>query len=94
MRLQEIEIRTIKKAVHSLEPDAAIYVFGSRADDSQKGGDIDLLILSRTLAYGDKLKIKQQFFEKMDEQKIDVVIARNAGDPFVRVALEHGVRLE
>ena len=51
-------------------------------------------MLSGRLTYGDKLKIKQQFFEKMDEQKIDVVIARNAGDPFVRVALEHGVRLE
>ena len=94
MRLKEFEIHTIEKTVHSLDPDAAIYLFGSRADDSQKGGDIDLLILSRSLTYGDKLKIKQQFFEKMDEQKIDVVIAKDAGDPFVRMALEHGVRLE
>ena len=94
MRLKEFEIRTIKKAVHSFDPDAAIYLFGSRADNSQKGGDIDLLILSRSLTYGDKLKIKQQFFEKMDEQKIDVVIAKDAGDPFVRVALEHGIRLK
>jgi len=94
MRLKEFEIQTIEKAVHSLDPDAAIYLFGSRADDSQKGGDIDLLILSKRLTYGDKLKIKQQFLEKMDEQKIDVVIAKDAGDPFVRMALEDGIRLK
>ena len=32
MRLKEFEIQTIKKAVHSLDPDAAIYLFGSGAD--------------------------------------------------------------
>ena len=72
MRLKEFEIRTIEEAVHSLDPDAAIYLFGSRADDKQKGGDIDLLILSGMLTYGDKLKIKQQVFEKMDENNSDL----------------------
>ena len=67
--------------------------FGSRADDSKKGGDIDLLILSKSLTYGDKLKIKQMLFEKMEEQKIDLVIASDASQPFVRLALEQGVRL-
>ena len=94
MRLKKFEIQIIKKAIHSLEPDAAIYLFGSRADDSKKGGDIDLLILSRRLTYGDKLKIKQMLFEKMEEQKIDLVIASDASQPFVRLALEQGVRLE
>jgi predicted nucleotidyltransferase len=94
MRLEEFEIQAIETAVHSLDPDAAIYLFGSRVDDSRKGGDIDLLIFSERLTYGDKLKIKQQFFEKMDDQKIDVVIAKDATDPFVRAALESGVRLK
>lgn len=94
MRLKKFEIQIIKKAIHSLEPDAAIYLFGSRTDDSKKGGDIDLLILSKRLTYGDKLKIKQMLFEKMEEQKIDLVIASDAGQPFVRLALEQGVRLE
>ncbi|MCK9362910.1 MAG: nucleotidyltransferase domain-containing protein [Syntrophales bacterium] len=94
MRLQEFEIRTIEETVHALDPEAAVYLFGSRADDSRKGGDIDLLIISPKLTYSDKLKIKRQFFEKMEEQKIDVVIAKDAADPFVRMALEQGRRLQ
>ncbi len=94
MRLKDIEIRIIQNAVHSLDPDAAIYLFGSRADDSRKGGDIDLLVLSQTLTYGDKLKIKKHIFEEMDEQKIDIIIQKNTSDPFVRMALEQGVRLD
>jgi predicted nucleotidyltransferase len=94
MRLQDAEIRIIKDAVESLDPDAAVYLFGSRTDDNRKGGDIDLLILSSKLTYSDKLSIKKKFYREMDEQKIDVVIARDAADPFVRLALERGIRLE
>ena len=94
MRLKEFEIQTIEKVIHSLDPGAEIYLFGSRVNNNQKGGDIDLLILSRILTYGDKLKIKQKLFEKIEEQKIDLVIAKDTADPFVRLALEQGVRLE
>ena len=94
MRLKNIEIEIIEKAIHSLDPDASIYLFGSRVDESRKGGDIDLLIFSRTLTYGDKIKIKKRIFEKMEEQKIDLIIARDNTDPFVRLALEQGERLE
>ena len=94
MRLKNIEIEIIEKAIHSLDPDASIYLFGSRVDESRKGGDIDLLIFYRTLTYGDKIKIKKRIFEKMEEQKIDLIIARDNTDPFVRLALEQGERLE
>lgn len=94
MRLRDAEIRIIKDAVESLDPDAAVYLFGSRVDDHRKGGDIDLLILSDKLTYSDKLLIKKTFYREMDEQKIDVVIARDDADPFVRRALEKGIRLE
>jgi predicted nucleotidyltransferase len=94
MRLKAVEIQTIEKAVHTFDPHAVIYLFGSRVDDRQKGGDIDLLVLSSSLTYRDKLKIKQQLFEHLEEQKIDLVIAKDTHDPFVRIALERGVRLE
>jgi len=93
MRLKESEIQIIERVIHSFDSDADIYLFGSRADDNQKGGDIDLLILSKSLTYGDKLKIKQQIFKKMDEQKIDIVIGKDESDPFVRMVLEQGVRM-
>lgn len=93
MRLKNFEIDIIEKAIHSIDPEASIYLFGSRVDENRKGGDIDLLVFSRTLTYGDKIKIKKQLFEKMEEQKIDLIIARDIADPFVRLALEQGERL-
>ena len=47
MRLTEQQIQTIKQVVVMLAGDSAkITLFGSRVDDTKKGGDIDLLIYS------------------------------------------------
>ena len=80
-------------AVIRFDPEAKIYLFGSRADDRQKGGDIDILVFSNRLKFKDKLKIKAVLFETMEDQKIDLVIAKDSNDPFVKIALEKGVRL-
>lgn len=92
--MTDSEIQAIEKAIYSLDQDAAIYLFGSRVDDSLKGGDIDLLIISRNLGFRDKIKIKKTIFEQIAEQKIDLIIAKDDTDPFVRLALEQGVRFE
>ena len=45
MRLTDQEIQGIRKAVTSRFGESAkTWLFGSRADDSKRGGDIDLLI--------------------------------------------------
>ena len=93
MRLSPEEKSAVVDAIVRFDPEAMIYLFGSRVDDSQKGGDIDILIFSTRLTFKDKLKIKAVLFKKMEEQKIDLVIASNRKDPFVRMALEKGVRL-
>jgi predicted nucleotidyltransferase len=49
MRLTEGEVSAIKESVHLFDPDAKIYLFGSRADDMKKGGDIDLIIISKRI---------------------------------------------
>ena len=94
MRLTAIEKAAIIEAITSVDPDAQIYLFGSRTDDTQKGGDIDLLIFSQKITFGEKLKIKAAIFEKIDEQKIDLVITDNENDPFVKMVLEKGVVLK
>jgi predicted nucleotidyltransferase len=94
MRLTTLEIQAIEKAIYSLDQDAEIYLFGSRADDSRKGGDIDLLIISKNLRFRDKIKIRKRIFDDIDEQKIDLIIAKDYSDPFVCLALEQGVRFE
>ena len=52
MRLKTEEINAIKSTVHNLDQEATVFLFGSRADDSKKGGDIDLLVLSGKLTGG------------------------------------------
>lgn len=93
MRLSSQEKNVIVEAVLHLDAKARIYLFGSRVDNRQKGGDIDILVLSECLTFRDKLKIKAIIFKKMEEQKIDLVVARDESDPFVKIALETGVRL-
>jgi predicted nucleotidyltransferase len=93
VRLSPTEIQAIKHIVLALDAQSQIYLFGSRVDLTKRGGDIDLLILSTTLEYEDKLRIKRQLFEQLEEQKIDIVIAQDTSDPFVRVALQQGVKL-
>ena len=46
MRLSEKEISIIRDTVFDIFGSAQIYLFGSRLDESKKGGDIDLFIIS------------------------------------------------
>ncbi|MFO8089702.1 MAG: nucleotidyltransferase domain-containing protein [Desulfatiglandaceae bacterium] len=93
MRLTSHEKESIKKAVAEKDPGAVIYLFGSRVDDRARGGDIDILVLSNHLTLADKLSIKARIFEILEEQKLDMIIARDTNDPFVKSAVESGARL-
>ena len=48
VRLSEEEIFFIKKAFYEVFGDGYIYLFGSRVDDMQRGGDIDLYLYGLT----------------------------------------------
>lgn len=93
MRLKESEQKAILSTVKHLDNDASVYLFGSRVDDTKKGGDIDLLVLSGSLTSDDKRSIKIKLYELLGEQKIDLIIAVDDADPFVKLALEKGVKL-
>lgn len=93
MRLDENERNAIISSIRALDPDAEIYLFGSRTDTAKRGGDIDILILSSCLTNSDKISIKRRIFEQIEEQKIDLLIARDNSDPFVRLALKTGIKL-
>ena len=73
--------------------DYGYIIFGSRIDNKKKGGDIDLLIISKKISNKDKIKIKLNLFKNMDEQKIDIVIADDTTQPFVRIVLKESILL-
>ncbi|MEW6618944.1 MAG: nucleotidyltransferase domain-containing protein [bacterium] len=93
MRLSSEEISAIKSTIMKIDLEAKIYLFGSRVDDTQRGGDIDILIWSNKLTNEHKRKIRLNLYELLGEQKIDLVIAKDTSNPFVRIALSEGVPL-
>ena len=95
MRLKNTEIEAIKKVFLETFIQGEIYLFGSRVDDSQKGGDIDIYITPRS---NDNLAQKRiDFLVKLKQiiglQKIDVVINRGTNRLIDKKAIETGVLL-
>ena len=58
---------------------AKIYLFGSRVDDSKRGGDIDLFIECQENynSYDNKISFLARLYLSIGEQKIDVVVKTN-----------------
>ena len=98
MRLSNQEINSIKKAFKEVFGDGEIFLFGSRVDDSKKGGDIDLYIQSNyTLdtkqMLDKKIKFKLALYDKIGEQKIDVIISKDKDSSIEKEALQTGIPL-
>lgn len=97
MRLNKKYIETIKRLTKNyFGPDSKIYLFGSRADDNKKGGDIDLYI--ETNHDGDvfdtKIKLLVELKKIIGEQKIDIVVNNQRDDKIIyKVAQQEGVIL-
>lgn len=93
MRLEDYEVRAIKDAIYKRDSKAKVFLFGSRVDNTKKGGDIDLLVISQYLNKMDGWTIKDEICDKIGQQKIDIVITKSTDEPFVRIALREGVLL-
>jgi uncharacterized protein len=93
MRINSFERESIKEIINGFDAKAVIYLFGSRTDDSKKGGDIDLLVMSDKITLEDKIRIRLKLFDKIGEQKIDLIIAGDNSDPFINIAMNKGIRL-
>ena len=89
MRLNE-KIREIIKSevANQVGPDAVVRLFGSRVDDTQRGGDIDLLIeLNQPLEHRiqAECKLAARLFIRLGGRKVDVIIK----DPTMPSQLVH-----
>ncbi len=94
MRLSTEEISTLRNALQELDADAKLYLFGSRVDDKKRGGDVDLLIVSKKVDKKQVRQLRHSFFEKFGEQRIDIVIDNGEmQDPFVKRIYKEAVPL-
>lgn len=93
MRLIREEQAVITNAVRQADADAQIYLFGSRVNDAAKGGDIDLLVLSKKINLMTKLEILAQLHLKLGERKIDVAVYPDASHPFPRLVMHDAILL-
>ena len=78
MRLSSIEINAIKsETVQQFGAYARVFLFGSRVDDSQRGGDIDLLVnLPQPQDHKVRLALRMnaRLQMRLGVQKIDIVL--------------------
>lgn len=97
MRLTPQQIEIIRHAAEeAFGPNTRVLLFGSRVDDSKRGGDIDLLIspANADQALVRKLRFLVLLERQLGERKIDVVMeSPNDCRPIVQVARATGVEL-
>lgn len=99
MRLTEQQAKTIHDTAEEMfGGDVRVYLFGSRADDTQRGGDIDLLVevehaLENPPSAAARFAAKLQ--RKIGDRRIDVLIVdpQTRRQPIHEVARETGVAL-
>jgi len=93
MRIDQDELNAIVTTVARFDSECEIYLFGSRLDDSKRGGDIDILIESEVISPSMLAQIEDDIFRLIDEQKIDFVLTRkSAPSAFARLVLSKGAQ--
>ena len=100
MRLSAGQIEAIKQETERFfGSQAEVWLFGSRVDDTAKGGDVDLYVRA---ASGDADELAAARFaflarlkRRVGDRKIDLVLQREGGDvlPIYELARTRGVRL-
>jgi predicted nucleotidyltransferase len=91
MRITEQERQAIISVILRFDENAEIHLFGSRLDDSKRGGDIDILIKSDVVNKKMLFLIEEELFTHIDEQKLDFVLTGNdMHNTFARMVLARG----
>ncbi len=94
MRLYQDQINVLKNKLQSISSTAQLYLFGSRVDDTKRGGDIDLLVVSDTVTKKDLRTLRIEFFEHFGEQKIDIILDNGEfKNPFTKHIIEKAILL-
>lgn len=91
MRLTKFQQRVIKEEVARIMGEGVrVLLFGSRTDDSRRGGDIDLYLETpelREQPWRQVLRLDAALQERLGEQKLDIVL-HQPGDPLQPIHLQ------
>jgi len=95
MRLSDRYIAVLKDQFKEFFQSGEIYLFGSRTDDSKKGGDIDLYFVlnNHDNLFEKKIKFLARVKRKLGEQKIDIIFNKDPNRLIEQEAVKWGVRL-
>jgi len=96
MRISPQQIAIIIQTTRSIAgQDANVWLYGSRVDDTRRGGDVDLLIESAPAAgFLDRARIKNRL-EQLLQLPVDVLTTSLDGQdsPFVSIARANAINL-
>lgn len=94
MRLNQNQVKILKGKLDTICSNAQLYLFGSRVDDDKKGGDIDLLVVSKEVTKRDLRDLRIEFFKHFGEQKLDIILDDGEfKNPFTKHILKKAVLL-
>ncbi len=95
MRLTPEQAQIIRQSVRThMGQQARIWLFGSRVDDSRRGGDVDLYVEPETAPdLVARLRCKVELADALD-LKVDLIVGEADRDlPIYRIAKSSGVPL-
>jgi predicted nucleotidyltransferase len=99
MRLTTAEIEAIRDCARKhFGEGCTVRLFGSRADDTRQGGDIDLHIEASSAelaALGHELRFRQELSDRLGDQRIDVIVRPPGYTPRAidLIAVQSGITL-
>ena len=94
IRLSPEEIESIKRAIKKYDQDAKIILFGIRTNPEGKGGDIDLIVISKKIDDNARRMIRVELILTLGERKIDLIVTDNPSkNLFTKIMAETGVEI-
>lgn len=99
MRLTDQQVQTIKQATAEIfGTDARVWLFGSRADDNRRGGDVDLMVETTESPENPAMlaaRLSARVSRSMHGRHVDVVVLSSSApeQSIHRTARTQGIRL-
>lgn len=99
MRLSPTDARLIRETAEAhFGPGTVVRLFGSRVDDTRRGGDIDLHVMAGDpdrVSLGNEIRFRVALEEAIGEQRVDVLLRRRSDPdlPIDHIAKDAGMTL-